>query len=151
MDYFVSHLAEQMGRKVIGLRGSLRIGRWTFHRNFIITGGYFYRHYKTAGNHVQILFNKIFDFILHFDLNFYQVVQRAFTPSNKLEALKRTSSERVNCMKAISITSFNSILFKAINPPRKSDSFPPRDFRFHIFFAPSFEGGENSLCHTVSI
>jgi len=68
-----------------------------------------------------------------------------------LEALKGTSSERVNCMKAISITSFNSILFKAINPPRKSDSFPPRDFRFHIFFAPSFEGGENSLCHTVSI
>lgn len=40
-------------------------------------------------------------------------------------------------IKAISITSYNSILFKAINAARKCDSISPRDFRFHISRSPS--------------
>lgn len=39
-------------------------------------------------------------------------------------------------IKAISITSYNSILFKAINAARKCDSISPRDFRFHISRSP---------------
>lgn len=54
-------------------------------------------------------------------------------------------------IKAISITSYNSILFKAINAARNAIRFTQETFAF-IFPAPlRFLKGGNTLCETVSI